>query len=115
MSMASKPASAANRLNHKCHHMGDFNSSLVTISRQVQEIIQVFSSTHQTSDTFSHSAALRLLNWEEEKGKERWTKVLASKSLRTLEGVEEEEEEVNEEDEEGDDDKKEERMVWPTA
>ena len=61
-----------------------------------------------TSDTSSHSAALRLLNWEKEK--ERWTKVLASKSLRTLEGVEEEE--VNEE---ADDDKKEERMVWPTA
>ena len=58
-------------------------------------------------------AALRLLNWEKEK--ERWTKVLASKSLRTLEGVEEEEEEVNEEAEEGDDDKKEERMLWPTA
>ena len=38
--------------------------------------------------------------------------MLASKSLRTLEGVEEEEEEVNEE---GDDDKKEERMLWPTA
>ena len=56
---------------------------------------------------------LRLLNWE--KGKERWTKVLASKSLRTLEGVEEEEEEVNEEAEEGDDDKKEERMLWSTA
>ena len=103
MSMASKPASAANRLNHKCHHMGDFNSSLVTISLQLQEIIQAFS---------SHSAALRLLNWEKEKGKERWTKVLASKSLRTLEGVEEEEEEVNEE---GDDDKKEERMLWSTA
>ena len=68
-----------------------------------------------TSDTSSQSAALRLLNWEEEKGKERWTKVLASKSLRTLEGVEEEEEEVNEEDEEGDDDKKEERMLGPTA
>ena len=65
-----------------------------------------------TSDTSSQSAALRLLNWEEEKGKERWTKVLASKSLRTLEGVEEEEEEVNEE---GDDDKKEERMLGPTA
>ena len=65
-----------------------------------------------TSDAFSQSAALRLLNWEEEKGKERWTKVLASKSLRTLEGVEEEEEEeVNEEAEQGDDDKKEERMV----
>ena len=44
MSMASKPASAANRLNHKCRHMGDFNWSLVTFSRQ--EIIQVFSSTH---------------------------------------------------------------------
>ena len=84
--------------------MGDFNSSLVTISLQLQEIIQAFS---------SHSAALRLLNWEKEK--ERWTKVLASKSLRTLEGVEEEEEEVNEEDEEGDDDKKEERMLGPTA
>ena len=41
--MASKPASAANRLNHKCRRMGDFNWSLVTISRQVQEI---FSSTH---------------------------------------------------------------------
>ena len=106
MSMASKPASAANRLNHKCRHMGDFNWSLVTISLQLQEIIQAFS---------SHSAALRLLNWEKEKGKERWTKVLASKSLRTLEGVEEEEEEVNEEAEEGDDDKKEERMLGPTA
>ena len=111
MSMASKPASAANRLNHKCRHMGDFNWSLVTFSRQVQEIIQVFSSIH------GHRTLppLRLLNWEEEKGKERWTKVLASKSLRTLEGVEEEEEEVNEEAEEGDDDKKEERMLGPTA
>ena len=68
-----------------------------------------------TSNTSSHPAALRLLNWEKEKGKERWTKVLASKSLRTLEGVEEEEEEVNEEAEEGDDDKKEERMLWSTA
>ena len=88
--------------------MGDFNWSLVTFSCQVQEIIQVFSSTH--GHRTLPPAALRLLNWEKEK--ERWTKVLASKSLRTLEGVEEEEEEVNEE---GDDDKKEERMLWSTA